>query len=347
MRVVTTILLALILLLSLALDKTYRALPIKELKRRARGSHDKQASAIFRMAAYGTSLEVFLWLVTSLSAAALIIMSADYRWWLALIFILLVSWLAFGRFRQSRPGGLIWRAMAFVAPLVSWLLSFLHPLLDLIGGRPKQKHSASHTKAYEKEDLLEFINRQNQQADNRIPEADLHLAFSAITFNDKTVGGVMTPRKLVKMVTAGDPIGPHLMDELHASGFVRFPVVKNNLKISEREIVGVLELKDLIGFEGSGRVRDLMHRGVYFINEAQSLLDSLSAFLKTGSQLLVVINNFEEIVGVLNIEDVLAQLLGQKPTGEFERYDNIQAVASLDKTQKHPTQNESKLTKKP
>ena len=66
-----------------------------------------------------------------------------------------------------------------------------------------------------------------------------------------------------------------------------------------------------------------------FINEDSNLRQALSAFLKTHHHLLIVVNSFEEMVGVLSLEDVLEQILGKQIVDEFDSYDNLRAVASI------------------
>jgi magnesium and cobalt transporter len=137
----------------------------------------------------------------------------------------------------------------------------------------------------------------------------------------------MTPRRAIKFVAATESIGPLLMDELHKSGHSRFPVTKNVSKAASPDLVGTLYLKDVIGHEGGGKVKDLARKDVYYINEDSNLRQALSAFLKTHHHLLIVVNNFEEIAGVLSIEDVMEQIIGQPITDEFDNYEDLRAVA--------------------
>ena len=153
----------------------------------------------------------------------------------------------------------------------------------------------------------------------------------------------MTPRRKLKLVGAGETVGPLLMDELHKTGFSRFPVVKET-KSANPEVVGTLYLKDIIGYEGGDKVKDLARKDVYYINEDSNLRQALSAFLKTHHHLLIVVNNFEEIAGVLSIEDVLEQIIGQPITDEFENYENLRAVAAKEAKQE---QEEHKETETP
>jgi CBS domain containing-hemolysin-like protein len=327
------------------LDRVYRAVDLKELKRRARGTTDTKSAKIYKAAAYAQSLETLLWLVGGAAVAGLVIMAAAYAWWLALLAVLAVLRLVWPVRPLRNNHSLSWDVAAFLAPPTAALVGLLHPLLNLVPGLPRSTGARKrHTGLYEKDDLLEFISRQNQQADNRVGEKDLQLAYGALTFGDKPVGKVMIPKSQAKFVAAGDTIGPHLMDELHASGQASFPVVKD-AKVPDKDIVGTLHLSDVVEHPEGGRVRDIMKNDVYFINEQQTLHAALAAFLKTRTHLLVVINNFEEFVGTLAIEHVVEQILGQKLSEEFECYDDPRAVADIDAGKHHPEQSKAKVLK--
>ena len=334
MKLILNVVLILVFLGSVLLDKAYRAVDVKELKRRARGSGDGKSARIYKMAAYGRSLETFLWLVSGASAVALIIMAADYSWWLALLVVLAVLRLVWLGRPLDPSDNLGWSLAAMLAGPTAALVGLLQPILNLIPGSPGSP-ARYHTGVYEKDDLLQFIKRQNQQADNRISDQELQLALGALSFGDKPVAKVMTPKSKAKFVTASDSIGPHLMDELHGSGLASFPVVKDGSKASDKEVIGTLYLSDVVDRPEGGRVRDVMKSDVYFVNEQQSLQEALAIFLKKHSHMLVVVNNFEELTGVLTIEHVVEQMLGQKPDDGFEGYDDPRVVADIENRKHH------------
>lgn len=318
-----------ILVKCVLLYKLYQVLPPKELKRRARGK-DAKAAAIYKVAAYRGMFEIVVWILGTASAITIVLIAANASWVLAVIVMAFVAWLLVWAPRP-RAGDWVWSGAAWLAPYHVGFLSFLQPVLGRVASMvPRFGLLHVHTGLYEKEDLLDLIDNQNNQLDNRIPEADLKIAFGGLTFGDKSVGSVMTPRRRLKLVAATDSIGPLLMDEVHASGFSRFPVVKDSTKLASPEIIGTLYLKDLIDHPDTGKVRDIMKKDVYFINESNNLREALGAFIKTGHHLLIVVNNFEELVGVLSLEDVIEQILGDKVTDEFERYGDLRAIAGLE-----------------
>ena len=321
-------LVAVALIKCIAMYKVYHCLPLVELKRRARAK-DKRAARLYKVAVYEASLDVFLWAAGTACAAVLVIWSARTAWWLAAIVMVVLAWLVvWARFSaEGWAGGLA----AWAAPYQAWFLGLAAPLLNPIAKwLPPGRRVHLHTGLYERGDLLELLNKQNRQVDNRVPETDLKIAGGALTFGDKKVAQIMTPRRQVKLVNANDPIGPILTDELHKTGFSRFPVVKDSPKSASPPVIGTLYLSDLIGYQGSGKVKDLTDRKVYFINEDANLRQALNGFLKTHHHLLIVVNSFEEMAGVLSLEDVLEQIIGKQIIDEFDAYANLRAVAAME-----------------
>jgi CBS domain containing-hemolysin-like protein len=325
-KLLVFVLLALLLLATLLLNRAYRALPLSELRRRAR-NRDPRAGTLYRAAAYGEGLEILLWIVGSASASFLVISAANSGWWFAALLVVVAGFFVFSRSLAPMPDWQ-WRTAALLAKPVAWLLSVLQPVFRPAGsplGRRRPKHG--HSGLYEKEDLLGLLKRQAGQADNRLSEDELAIVRGALSFSDKAVGQVMTPKAKLKMVAINEPIGPHLMDELHASGLSSFPVVKEVSRSASLEVIGTLYLSDLMAHGDSGKVKDVAKAQVYYVNEAQDLRQALGAFLKTKVYMLIVVNNFEEISGALTIEQLLSQILGKELVSEFDRYDDRVAVA--------------------
>lgn len=79
-----------------------------------------------------------------------------------------------------------------------------------------------------------------------------------------------------------------------------------------------------------------MRRDVYFVHEDFSLRQALAAFYRTHHPLFIVVNEFEEYVGVLTIETVVEQLLGRPlPGDEMEAYDSARSVAEAQAKDRH------------
>lgn len=328
MKIVGILLLVAIFLKGLVLYKTLSSVPLAELRRRARGSRDPQARALYKLASYKTPLWIFMWFYAGVSGVALLALLAGVSWWLVLISVLLLVWILLSKQLVVRPGSWLWQIAGPLANLETYALSFLQPALSRLSKLFENLAPHMHTGLYEKEDLLELLQRQSGLVDNRISEAELKAARGALSFGDKLVSSIMTPRKKIAWVNQNDSIGPKLMDDLHQTGQTRFPVLAADSKPVNADVVGTLYLQDLLkNLEKPGTVGGVMKKSAHFINESDDLLQALDGFLKSGQHLLVVVNNFEEVVGVLKLEDVLGQILGHPVADEFDQYHNKHAVA--------------------
>lgn len=311
-------------LLAVSLQRTYSQIPAKELRRRARAG-DEPAAALYRAAAYGHSLSFIPWVLVGLTSAGFFVYVARTApVWFALAATSALIWVGFVWLSASRATDIGKKAATTLAPAFASVLSAIHPLIDAL---VRQVHShrphAEHTGLYEKADLLDLLDRQDEQADNRIERAELEIARSALMFGDKLVGDVMTPRRVVKTVSANDDLGPVLMSELHNSGHSRFPVFNDK----EDNVIGTLFLRDLVNAKAGGKVKDKMVPKALYLHEDQPLHDALQAILKTRHHLYVVVNSFEEYVGIITIEDVMEQIIGEQIMDEFDEYEDLRMVA--------------------
>ncbi len=344
MKLLIFLLVLSIFLTCILLEKAWKTLNYKELKRRARGvKANSDTNKIYKLVSYNESAKLLLWLAGSVSGAILFLIIAGISNSLGILFIMFVAWVLLMQ-KPLDTGGTLWKLAGFVAKIVLAIVDFLHPVLLKISGLLKKLMPVHfHTGLYDKEDLLELLNAQNHQVDNRINELDLEIAFNALQFGDKKVREIMTPRRAIKLVAASDSVGPLLMDDLHKSGFSRFPVVKAPTKEANPEIIGTLYLKDLLEHGEKGKVKDVMQAKAYYINEDQNLRQALEEFLKTHHHLLIVNNDFQEISGVISLEDVVEQILGKQIIDESNQPEDVRAEAAEEAEEEQGLQSEPKV----
>jgi len=235
---------------------------------------------------------------------------------------------------------------AICAPVIKKIVGFTTPIVRPLS-RLIEKSISKEDKLYSKEELLNLFDGQKLAVGSDIAPGELKMIKSVLRFGDKKIREVMTPRRMVQVVTKDDEVGPILMDELHKSGYSRFPVVSEPKHFN---FVGTLYLRDLVGETHTKKVKDLMSPNVRYVHEEESLDHALRAFLKTHHHLFVVVNSFEEFVGVISIEDVLEEAIGSEIVDEFDAHDDLRAVASSiaekeRKARQHQTQT-AKITEK-
>jgi CBS domain containing-hemolysin-like protein len=311
--------------MSVSLRRTYSEIPVKELKRQARKG-DQLAVLLYKAASYGNSLRTFLTLLV-VGSSALFFISVISSAGSVVAFALTAAlvYIAFEWMPAAQASKISKFFAARVAPGLAWILAYLHPIFQAVA-RTVQKHRPVTVKTglYETQDLLDLITDQKVATHNRIDQASLDIATNALRFKDVLVRDRLVPRRIVKVVSAEDTIGPILLDELHKSGHSRFPVFDGK----KDNLVGILLLRELVGVKHGGAVKSHMRKGVGYIHEDEPAQHALQAFIKSHNHLLIVVNSFEEYVGILTLEDVLEALVGQPIVDEFDHYEDLRAVAA-------------------
>lgn len=138
-------------------------------------------------------------------------------------------------------------------------------------------------------------------------EDEIALISSVLDFTDTIVREVMVPRLDMITVDAGASVAD-LVAAATEHGFSRFPVTEGD------DIVGVLLVKDLLPTLGRGddsaTARELM-RPPAFIPEVKPIADLLTEMRASKTHMAVVIDEFGEIAGLVTIEDLLEELVGE------------------------------------
>lgn len=340
MDIFITVLLLGVSLFSVGLLRVYFYVPEKELRRRAR-KKEPLAEALYRAVSYGPSLRAVLVGIALLANTILYLFVArSFAAWIAIGFILSMLWFVYVWLPAQKVQEWMLMIAAKVAPVLAAALQYIHPPINKVSAFFRRRRPVHfHTGMYELEDFVALLEAQVEQPDNRIPADRIRIATHAMTFFDVPIREVMTPRRSVLSVSADDKIGPILLTELHDSGFSRFPVHEGK----EDNIVGVLFLRDLIDAKNGGTVKEYMKARVCYIHEDKMLDHALRAHIKTRQHLFMVVNSFEEFVGVVSSEDILEAVIGAPLVDEFDAYDDLRAVAAQDakadkKNHEHPAE---------
>lgn len=175
---------------------------------------------------------------------------------------------------------------------------------------------------YSKEEMLHIAS----ESTGVLTAKEIKRIQKSLAFSEVTVESIMTPRSVVETVAADDLLGPLRLDELHKTGYSRFPVVEEDID----HIIGVVYIRNLLELvdKHSKKARDIMDSPVHYIKETQTLEHALAAFLKTRHHLFVVVNEFRETVGIITLEDVIEQLIGERILDQFDQHDDLRVVAT-------------------
>jgi len=158
-----------------------------------------------------------------------------------------------------------------------------------------------------REDLVELL--RDAQADGLIAADTLRMMEGAIAVSDLTVGDVMIPRAQMVALPA-EARFLDLMKMVVESGHSRFPVHGDD----KDDILGILLAKDLlrgvVADHGPGNVHELLRPAV-LIPESKRLDVLLREFRQSRNHMAIVIDEHGGVAGLLTIEDVLEQIVGE------------------------------------
>ena len=154
----------------------------------------------------------------------------------------------------------------------------------------------------------ELIEALADAQDNKIIGAEsLKMLEGVIRMADMTAGEVMVPATQMGLINIADPYDV-LMHSVIDMAHSRFPVYEG-----EREnIIGILMAKDLLKLQRAPElnIRALL-RSTVFVPESKGLNDLLREFQSNHNHLAIVIDEFGRVAGLVTIEDVLEQIVGE------------------------------------
>jgi putative hemolysin len=140
-------------------------------------------------------------------------------------------------------------------------------------------------------------------------EEENRLLRSVVDFGDTLVREVMTPRPDIVALPAASSIDD-LRKLVREQEYSRLPVFADNLD----NIVGLVVVKDLIQradeLEGGHLVSEIM-RPASFVPETKRVTDLLREFQQRRVQLAIVVDEYGGTAGLVTVEDVVEELVGE------------------------------------
>jgi magnesium and cobalt transporter len=175
--------------------------------------------------------------------------------------------------------------------------SWLGRLKDILRGEPSTR-----------EELLEFLRDERWE---RVLDADeLEMLRDVLEVSETQVRDVMVPRSQMVVIEAGAP-REEILQTIIECGHSRFPVLGEE----RDEVVGILLAKDLLRYfmNAGAQEFDLARflRPAVFIPESKRLNTLLKQFRVSRNHMAIVVDEYGGIAGLLTIEDVLEEIVGE------------------------------------
>ncbi len=208
------------------------------------------------------------------------------------------------------------RFAKFSVHLLALLVYMLTPLNFLVGLWKKLLSmiiTVQDDRRLTENDLLTII--EEAQQGGGIDAQESELIRNAIEFNDVEVGTIVTPRVSIKAISVD--AGRDALEAMFiASGFSRLPIYEGTID----NIVGIVHLNELYQQREQEKqdIRDFMKPAV-FITESMKTGDLLKFMQKKKVHMVVVADEFGGTVGIVTLEDILEELVGEI----WNEYDDI------------------------
>jgi CBS domain containing-hemolysin-like protein len=254
--------------------------------------------------------------LTTVTAAVVFRLFEDHKWLNVVIVTPVI--LVFG---EVLPKTLAFRFNRTLAPVIATPLRYfsiaVSPLrvvvtwvaeqaLRLMGG-------SSEGTAVLEEEHFQLLLDQGREA-GTVQALEQEMIQKVFQFGELQVSRLMTPRSEVFRLNMLTP-WKELLESVHRAGFSRVPIWQG----SSENIIGILLVKDLLPHLGSqGRKSGLTPRQLqkrlrpaHFVPTSKRAEDLLADFRNEKFHMALVVDEHGVVVGVVTLDDLLAELVGE------------------------------------
>lgn len=177
---------------------------------------------------------------------------------------------------------------------------------------------------WSRRELVEIVKLHEDSQHSPIDADEERILLGALSFSTKKVRDIMTPRSVVFSLASTTLLTPTLLRRIKQLGFTRIPVYKQK----EDNVVGVLYAKTLIAAKEGRKVSDFYWRQGFLRVSPETKLDALlNRFIREKVHLAVVMNGYNEFVGIVTLEDILEEILDREIIDETDSVRNLRRHA--------------------
>ncbi|HUP91263.1 MAG TPA: HlyC/CorC family transporter [Solimonas sp.] len=212
----------------------------------------------------------------------------------------------------------LWPLLKLISPLV-WVINFLgNGLLRMFGVTPEE--AAQHSLSTE--ELRTVVG----EAGAMIPQRHQKMLLSILDLEQVTVEDIMVPRNEIRGVDITEP-WDQLRDTIINSQHTRLPVFEGSID----NLKGVVHLRRAVRLAADNTLNpeNLLElaREPYFIPEGTPLNQQLLNFQNQKRRIGFVVDEYGDIQGLVTLEDILEEIVGEFTSDPATRIKNVYADA--------------------
>jgi CBS domain containing-hemolysin-like protein len=199
-------------------------------------------------------------------------------------------------------GPAIYGIVMVLRPVIVALNAMANGVLRVLRVEPKEEVSSSYTR----EEVAALV--EQSRGEGMIEEGEYDRLAGALGFTETPVATVLMPPETLTTVRRGST--PEDVEALcAATGFSRFPVSGE-----DRELLGYLHIKDVLETDEQRRVapiEDKWIRPFATVRDDDPLHEALEILQRRGSHMARVVDEPGATLGLVTMEDVIEELVGE------------------------------------
>jgi putative hemolysin len=219
-----------------------------------------------------------------------------------------------GQFNPEGIARLVARPMRFLAlltrPFVRLLSFSTDALLKLLGQREHPGQGVT-------EEEIHAMIEEGSEA-GVIEKQEREMVRNVFRLDDRQIGSLMIPRADIVYLDVERPLEENLQ-WIATSDHSRFPVCRGGL----HDILGIVNAKQLLNQKLKGGATDLAAhlQPAVFVPETLNGMDLLGHFRASGMQMVLVVDEYGEVQGLVTLQDVLEAVTGEfKPRNQEDAW---------------------------
>ena len=254
-----------------------------------------------------------------------------------LLFAFLISIIATVLFRQVIPRLLVRneteRKLLFLLPAIKPIYAvvsfFLDPIAARTRSRSRQKLESTvipNSDEERDEDNDEDFQALMEvgEAEGIIEEDEREMIETMVEFADTLAGEIMTPRTEICAVPVGTSIKA-ARDVIIDEKYSRLPIYRDSID----NIEGMVYVRDLLAALAEGQKENAVEtitRDAFFVPETITAADLLKSMQANHVQIAVVIDEYGGVAGLVTVEDILEEIVGEIEDEDIEQEEIVEIV---------------------
>lgn len=203
-----------------------------------------------------------------------------------------------------------------------WVLNgFANVILKIFGISNVGGHDSVHST----EELYYLLDQGKESG--ALDTNEHELIRNVFDFNERVVKNIMVPRTKISGIELATPT-VEVIETIIGEGYSRLPVYDDTID----KIIGIIHAKDvlpLLAKNQSWVLKDII-RKPYFIPETKKINDLLSELQQKRIQIAIVIDEFGGTAGMVTLEDIVEEIVGEIQDEYDEEKPNVEQVSETE-----------------